>query len=355
MLKMRKKKSEILAEHIRKKLQEHPFPAGTPVASSREIARKYKVSLSTAEQSLNLLVQHGFLYRIRGSGSFLKQNSQAELLQIGIADQIVSELYLSRQINRILNRHFEIAEKKLIEHHCQPKLISYPAMMKGCQLNSLSGLLVSINYLDPASERLLLEKHFPVVVYRSSYVSPEFSCVYYDYSSGMKEALDYMKVRKNDRFVVIYETTSNGYNAHEKWKEQLALRGIPEDRITSYDITVMEREISCYRLVRVHSAQFRNAVILTNNDEVAVNLINALTLENYVCGRDYRLIGIGDRESYGMVMGKDGPVIGSIRTPIEAMAEEAVKLLLYKINGSVNYNCQIKITTSFVPRQSAGC
>ena len=56
-----------------------------------------------------------------------------------------------------------------------------------------------------------------------------------------------------------------------------------------------------------------------------------------------------------MVMGKDGPVIGSIRTPIEAMAEEAVKLLLYKINGSVNYNCQIKITTSFVPRQSAGC
>ena len=112
MLKIRKKKSETLAEHIRRNLQDHPLPAGTAVASSRELARKFKVSLSTAEQALNLLAQQRFIYRIRGSGSFLKQNSQAELLQIGIADQIVSELYLSRQINRILNRHFEIAEKK---------------------------------------------------------------------------------------------------------------------------------------------------------------------------------------------------------------------------------------------------
>ena len=355
MLKMRKKKSEALAEHIRKKLQEHPFPAGTPVASSREIARKYKVSLSTADQALHQLVEEEFLYRVRGSGTFLKQDSQARILHIGIADQIVSALYLPPEINRILNRHFEIAEKKLGEHHCLAELISYPAMMQGYPLNSLSGLLVSINYLDPAARRLLQEKQIPVVVYRHSVMDPEFSCAFYDYGTGMKEALDYMKIRKNDRFVAVCETTSTGRHALEEWKTQLALHGVAEDRITAYDITVMEREISCYRLVRVNSAKFRDAVILTSNDEIAVNLINALTLENYTCGRDYRLIGIGDHESYGMAVGKDGPIIASVRTPIETMAEEAVKLLLYKINRSVDYNCQIRITTSFVPRLSAGC
>ena len=108
MLKARKKKSETIAGMIRENLLGHPLPAGTPVASSREIARKYKGSLSTADQALNLLVQEDFLYRTKGSGTFLKLDSYARPLRIGVADQIVSSQYLSPEINRILNMHFEI-------------------------------------------------------------------------------------------------------------------------------------------------------------------------------------------------------------------------------------------------------
>ena len=354
MLKMRKKKSETLAEHIRKKLQEHPFPAGTPVASSREIARKYKVSLSTADQALNQLVREEFLYRVKGSGSFLKQDSRARSLHIGIADQIVSAQYISPEINRILNTHYEIAEKALVAQGCCPELLSYPAMMRDHQLDGLDGLLVSVNYLDPESLQLMRDSQIPVVIYRHYQPEPEYSCVYYDFSSGMKAALDHLKVRKTDRVAVVYENTLMGCYAQGLWKEQLRERGIPEDRIGSYEIPVPEREISCYRLVRVNSAKFRDAVILTCNDEVAVNLINALTLDDFVCGQDYRLIGVSDLERYGLVISDKGPVIASIHLPIAAMAEEAVKLLLYKINQKVDYNCQLKITTDFVPRVSAG-
>ena len=105
MLKARKKKSETIAGMIRENLLGHPLPAGTPVASSREIARKYKVSLSTADQALNLLVQEDFLYRTKGSGTFLKLDSYARPLRIGVADQIVSSQYLSPEINRILNNN----------------------------------------------------------------------------------------------------------------------------------------------------------------------------------------------------------------------------------------------------------
>ena len=354
MLKMRKKKSEILAEHIRKELQEHPFPAGTPVASSREIARKYKVSLSTADQALAQLVREEFLYRVKGSGTFLKQDSQARLLHIGVADQIVSAQYISPEINRILNTHYEIAEKALAAQGCRPELLSYPAMMRDHHLDGLDGLLVSVNYLDPVSRQLMRDSQNPVVIYRHYRPEPEYSCVYYDFSTGMKAALDHLKIRKTDRFAVVYETTGTGRYTHELWKEQLRERGIPEDRISSYEIPVREREISCYRLVRVNSAKFRDAVILTCNDELAVNLINALTLDDYVCGQDYRLIGIGNLEAYGLSMGDRGPVIASIHSPIAAMAEEAVKLLLYKISQGVDYNCQLKITTDFVPRLSSG-
>lgn len=355
MLKVRKKKSELLAEIIRKQLQENPLPAGTEMASSREIAREYKVSLSTADQTLHKLVEEGFLYRVPGSGTFVKEDSPERSLRIGIADQIVSAQYLSPLINRILNRHFEIAAEKLIQEGCQIELISYPDMMQGDVLNGLSGLVVSINYMDPDARRLLQEKQIPTVVYRHCVPDPEFSCVYYDYSSGMKEALACLKIRKNEPVIIVYESTFNGRRAYEQWKELLAQQNIPEENITSYEVTVTKREFSCYRLVRVNSEKFRNAVILTCNDEVAANLVNALTLEDFVCGGDYRLIGICDRESYGLVMGNHGPIIASIRTPIEIMAEEVVKLLLYKIRKSVNYNCQIRIPTSFIPRLSAGC
>ena len=354
MLKVRKKKSETLAELIRKNLQEFPFTAGTPVASSREIARKYNVSLSTADQALNHLVQEDFLYRSPGSGTFLKQDSQARSLHIGIADQIVSAQYLTPEINRILDRHFEIAGQELSDLGCHLDLLSYQSMIQSFQECSLDGLLMSINYIDPESVRLMQEKKIPVVVYRHFQSVPEYSCVYYDYSVGMKSALEYLKIRKDEPVVLVYETTSCGRYIHSLWKELLYSYGISEKNIISYDVCVKERDLTCYRLARVNLSKFKGAAILTSNDGLAANLINALTLENLVCGQDYRIIGTENREAYGFEMGNRGPVIASIHTPIEVMAKEAVKLLLYKINHEVDYTCQLRIPTGFVPRLSSG-
>ncbi len=354
MLKARKKKSETIAGMIRENLLGHPLPAGTPVASSREIARKYKVSLSTADQALNLLVQEDFLYRTKGSGTFLKLDSYARPLRIGVADQIVSSQYLSPEINRILNMHFEIAGQNLIERGCQLELLSYNSMRQKNLTENMDGLLVSINYMDPEARHFLKETGLPIVVYRHHQSEPECSCVYYDYVPGIVQALDHLKLLKNDRIFLVYELTQTGRYFYKLWKELLLARGIIEEYITSYEIPVDERELSCYRLVRVNSSKFKDSVILTCNDEVASNLINALTLENYSCGKDYRLVGAGDRESYGFVMGNQGQVIASIHVPIETMAKEAAKLLLYKITNKVEYNCQIKIPTSFVPRLSSG-
>ena len=350
---IRSAKSRKLAEVIRKELSSiRTFP-GMPAASASELAREYGVSVPTAHNVLNILAKEGFLYRVRGSGTFFSGSREKPLL-IGIADQTISPEYLSPDINRILDYHFDYAAKYFREHNCQVRIITYAELMSGGALHGLDALLISALYLDPDSVELLRSSGIPVLVYRNDYLDNyDFPSLVYDHDRGMAEALDYLKPAAENRIILITETTPCGRDIKMRWLRNLKAVHIPESRIVSYDVDVVEREISCYRLVRVHRELFRNAVILTGNDEVAMNVVNALTLEEMQCGLDYRLVGIGNRAGYGYPT-IEKLQIASIDTPIRQMAQEAARQLLSRLKNHSDCNCSVMIPTHFIPRASAG-
>ena len=353
---IRTAKSRSIADTLREELSSLRTYRGMPAVSAGELADQYGVSVPTAHNALNILVREGLLYRVRGSGTFFSQDNPGKQLRIGIADQTVSPEYLSADSNRILDYHFARAAQYFQSSDCSVRFISYAELMSGNALADLDGLLVSALFIDAASVKLLQASGIPVVVYRYSHSfqnNYHFSKLFYGLDSGMREALDYLKPDADSRIILIAETTPSGRFTAERWQKNLTDYGIRKSRIRRYDIEVPEREISCYRLVRVQTELFHDAVILTGNDEIALNISNALLLEGLVGGRDYRLVGQGNLAGYGFPAVRKME-IASIDLPIALMAEEAAKLLLFKIGKSSVCESESMVPTRFIPRKSAG-
>lgn len=347
-------KSCRIAEQLRREFSCTKMQRGMPVLSANELAKQYHVSVPTAHNVLNILVKEGLLYRIKGSGTFFNQDSTGRKLQIGIADQTVSREFLSDDINRILDYHFNSAAGYFRNNACQVRIVPYPELMLKDSLKDLDALLISCLYLDKTTIPFLQKLNFPIVVYRySSVPDPEFSCLYYDWNAGIKEAIDYLHPAKNSKVILVSENSPSGLHVQECWRKQLSLYGLEETCFSEYITEICDRERFCYRLVRTRLKEFKDAIVLAGNDEVAVNLVNALELEGLHRGKDYRLIGTGNRAGYGFETAQKLQ-LASIDTPIHQMSEEGAKMLLYILNNKSSCNFSVAIPTHFVARESSG-
>lgn len=347
-------KSRRIAEQLRREFSCTKMQRGTPAISANELAELYGVSVPTAHNVLNILTKEGLLYRVKGSGTFFNQESTRRKIQIGIADQTVSKEFLSDDVNRILDCHFNCAAEFFRNHDCQVRIVPYSDLMLKDSLKDLDALLISCLYLDKITVPFLQKIKIPVIVYRySNLPSQAFSHLYYDFNTGVKEALAYLHPSKMDKFIIVAEQSPSALYARDCWRRQLALCGIEESNISIHTASVSERERFCYRLVRTRQKEFKNAIILTSNDEIAVNLLNALDLEEFRRGKDYRLVGIGNRADYGSETAQKLQ-LASVDTPIRQMAEEGAKLLLYALNNNSNSKFSVGIPTHFISRESAG-
>lgn len=61
-----------LKEILAKEIREGKWPAQTKMSSEREICETYKVSRVTARKAIDLLAKEGYVYTVKGKGTFVK-------------------------------------------------------------------------------------------------------------------------------------------------------------------------------------------------------------------------------------------------------------------------------------------
>lgn len=343
----RKAKSVQIAEILRQELLKNPPETGTLMASATELANHYGISVPTAHNVLNLLVEDGLLYRRHGKGTFFARKKK---YAIGILDQPVGAI-LPQEINAVLGRFCEYALQFLKKHNCDAKVISYQELFKQDAFTGLDGLLVSQLFIDKQSLVLLKNSGLPFVVYRSATTEKKnYSCCEFEIESGIKEALQFLAPDKSSRIFLFSESTPEGLWHQNIYRAELAARQLVLEEVFCCEPT--DTAVECFRTVRIKAEKFRNSVIFCTSDVLAINLYNALLLENFQPGRDFRLIGVDNTEGYNSNI-HNPPVISSIHKPIDTMSFEALKLLLRMIKEPSDNHTVIRIPTTFIPRKSS--
>ena len=75
IVKERESESLHLQRVIIKQIEEGDLLPGEKIYSERALADKYGITRMTAQYAINALVRKGYLYRVHGSGTFVKQNT----------------------------------------------------------------------------------------------------------------------------------------------------------------------------------------------------------------------------------------------------------------------------------------
>lgn len=75
-------KYELVKQEIRKKIDGHEWKANQIIPSENKLCQMYEVSRITVRRALDDLVREGALYRIRGKGCFVREQSSDKLSYI---------------------------------------------------------------------------------------------------------------------------------------------------------------------------------------------------------------------------------------------------------------------------------
>ena len=70
----------VLQQNLIKSIERGEFEPGKPIISERELVEKYQVSRITVRKAIDELVNEGFLYRIQGKGTFIREESGSQNL-----------------------------------------------------------------------------------------------------------------------------------------------------------------------------------------------------------------------------------------------------------------------------------
>ncbi len=350
---VRKIRVQDVADGLRREIGERKLAEGTPIMSTRELAEHYRVSTLTADRAIGRLVDEGLLYRVRGSGTYVKGAAEVRRdykLAVGLASEM-------KFANDSLRNYTECSLNYFRNHRAEVQVIPYcdlsnPEIMKR-EFGHLDGVLLSGACHDEKTEEILLGFGYPVVMFQRDYiVDSPFHQVTWDYRSAYRDIICRAGEPASRRFLVIYESHRNGKFRAEKFIEMLLATGVREEQIERLEADwTAGCEMANYKLASQAAKQLRGKLVFSSSDILSVVLLNAFDAAGLEACRDYEFVSCDNLEDYGFNPFGE-PRMTTVHHPWIQAAEAAAKLLLERIEHPSPHTHIIKIATDLVVRQT---
>ena len=219
MLMERQSKSLKIAKLLREELAGKRLKAGTPVGSSRELAKQYQISPVTAEKVLNLLVAEDILYRLPQSGTFVKHDPPL--------DPVIGYSGVMAGPTDDFFRHFETSlilkgfEKAGLSFNYVPFNVLCEPSAASKVLKKMHGLFMTDGFLQELT--LPQIQHFGNRIMISSllYEAKIYPCnqMIIDFTSVMAELVP--QVMPYKRIVIIRSEWLNSIFLEQLWRKKL--------------------------------------------------------------------------------------------------------------------------------------
>ncbi len=212
-------KYRIVREHVETQIRSGAMQPGDKLPTESELMKRLEVSRTPIRQAFVELERDGWIYRIRGSGSYVKQVAREATTEIyailysdqrGIEKDIIHGMrravaqHASDNIHLILKKPGSDTKALIDVIHRLPKpaiggLVLIPIVSTSRQLNRLLG----------ASLRKLSDRDFHVVLLDRCIPEYEGHCVTSNHQSGAMHMIDHLVSMGHTRIGCIYEHSEN--------------------------------------------------------------------------------------------------------------------------------------------------
>lgn len=349
-------KYEIIKQDLQKKIEENILPIGTKLDSESELAEQYQVSTITIKRALNELSSEGFIDRIKGTGSFIKQQNIKnpsriihfiyeghDLLNDKLGNTIIFNML--KGIQHILTEKNFLTVVKDAKSNIQIEMDfikqSIEAGAAGMLIYSVNPCKIEDAYLNLCNSGIpfvMLDRYLPYV---------DTNIVTTNNIIGAYKAIDYLIGLHHEKIgfasYLPLEITSitERLNGYEKALEKNGLQRNDDLIWIRTDIDELIKNV----LNAVKSGRITGLFCI--NDSLAFFLIRELMRYNISIPDNLSIIGFDDVYDTNL-----HPIpLTTVHQPAFNIGVEAAKLLLESIDGNQQKKT-IKLSPTLVIRKS---
>ncbi len=175
LVRHRRGKISDAAAVLRREFSDPAVRKGMLAPSARECARRFGISIPTAHEVLKQLAVEGIVYRVRGSGTFIRKTPGAAECRIGLLECPSSPV--PPGLTSVYNSEIANITRYMKKSGWAVRNVSYPELQDRKTamelLRSFDGMLISRTYVDDYSLPLFRKSGVPFVVFRLQNRMPE--------------------------------------------------------------------------------------------------------------------------------------------------------------------------------------
>jgi GntR family transcriptional regulator, arabinose operon transcriptional repressor len=351
-------KSWDITEYLRREIRLKNLAPDTPIMSTRDLVNHFNASLVTANRALNTLVDEGMIYRVQGSGSYVKgKNKPTRRLIIGLIESLTGQ-----ERNGFYAAHgvfIDSCLNELRKKHCDVRYFAYQNLIDRNfpkeSLDELDGLIVNNCCIDKKTLPLLEQFSGPVTLYGNQFqLDLPFNQIIPDPSMGFRSLFKQLNKSLINGIITMSVRHSNA-DIREKYFIDAALRsGYKREDIDELEVKSPEdgnvRSTSYIKMKKILS-QCIGKLLFTTSDFIAFGAIDAMREAGIEPGRDLQLVSYDNLEHYGMRPFGE-PIITSIDHPKAEITKRAVNLTIGASRKDDLCQHIIKVPTHLVIRKT---
>lgn len=328
-----------LMEDLKNQIMSGKLKPGDKLPSENTLSRDYEISRQTVRKALEFLHNEGFIYAEHGKGTFcsdmIKQQGVSKnvaVVMTYLSDYIFP--YVIRGIDEILEKEeYSIILKsthntRQLEAKCLEELVK----------KNIDGLLIEPSKSQIACKNkelfhMLDEYHVPYVFIQGIYHGMQDKpYVLLNDCKGGYMITRHLIENGHKRIVGVFKADDmQGQERHKGYVQALQEAGIMYDPQLIIWYHTEDRQTLPYDMVCDLVDKEVFDAIVSYNDKIAMEVIHALEDKNLSVPDDISVTGFDDS-----VFGKNFKVpLTTIKHPQEKLGEEAARLLLKLMRGSI--------------------
>lgn len=354
-----------IASALELHITEYELAEGVQLSTTSQLAEKYGVSSKTVHRAISRLVKKGMVYRIRGSGTYVRNHGcPVEALHIG--------LFLWKQPSELSvldHAAFDYFADDLMmkirhEGHQIELFLESTSNRTVCHINKMpldkfDVLVVAAGMLEVAEKSLRRFRGHVILINDDTIHPGPWHQVIYDYHAGFSKALEYLRRQGIDRIFVPAATgIATSIRRCQALTEEALRLGYKQDDLTFYAGNcgplrmMLTAGRDCGKYYLEHCS--RDTAIISVSDYLSVGIMDVFRENHVVLGRDVKLVSYDNLEAR-MPEHELGLNFTCITHPLKEFAGSTVRMLndLIRQNDSDMYRVYIVPAQEFVIRDSA--
>ncbi len=360
-----KSKRKNLTGNIRdvlyQKITTGEYASGTPLASNKELAGEFGVSVLTADRAVRQLVKEGLVYREQGRGTFVSARSAGlnrKSYRIGIGD--INHFPLTPAREAALDSIPKNLSAALKEKGCEPLFLEYEEIKDPKHfaetVGKVDALILSRAYIDEYTlKNLASVPHMPVLINCTETVLEfPYHQIVVDYRRGLQQAARKVAEAGFPEIIGVYEEHYHGTRRLNLFKEELAKTGYPMERmhVLAVEEWGLRSGIPSYRLGMKLAKTLAGKLLFSTSDVVSCSMMEAFSDSGLKPGKDFQLLSMDNLEAIGYVPFKV-PMLTTVNGLALPVPQRSAELILHVLEKPADESIIVKLPTALVIRKTA--